>query len=119
VRPSVNGYGASACGTRRTRGRSTLEVVRREFEIGTYFSAEAFGDAFAAFARTYNVAPLRALCAPDVFARYCALFERDPSAAHLHSTRSTFEGVPVHAAILPPGVVAFEGEVDEERMGDW
>ncbi len=103
----------------RSKGGATLEVVRREFEIGANFSAEAFADAFAAFARTYNVPPLRALCAPDVFSRYCDLFERDPAAAHLHSTRSSFDGVPVHAAILRPGVVAFEGEVDEERMGDW
>jgi hypothetical protein len=23
------------------------------------------------------------------------------------------------AAVLPPGTIAFEGEVDESRMGDW
>ena len=96
-----------------------MEVVRREFAIGVYFTAEAFGDAFAAFGRTYNVAPLRVLCAPDVYARYCDLFERDPAASHRHSTRPTFDGVPLQTAILPPGIVAFEGEVDEERMGDW
>ncbi len=93
--------------------------MRREFDIGVSFSAEAFGDAFAAFNRTYNAMPLRVLCAPDVYARYCSLFERDPAAAHLHSTKPSFDGVPLQAAILRPGVVAFEGEVDEERMGDW
>jgi hypothetical protein len=62
---------------------------------------------------------LRALCAPDVFARYCELFERDGEAAHRLSTRARFEDVPLVAAVLKPGVVVFEGEVDEERMGDW
>ncbi len=98
---------------------TTLETVRRETKIGESFTAEAFADAFAAFRRTYNVAPLRALCAPDVFARYCTLFERDAGAAHRHSTRARFEGVPLVTAVLAPGIVIFEGEVDEERMGDW
>jgi hypothetical protein len=59
------------------------------------------------------------LCAPDVFARFCELFEPDPLAAHRHSTRAVFERVPLAAAVLRPGLVVFEGEVDEERMGDW
>jgi hypothetical protein len=101
------------------RRERPLETVRREIQIGTRFSAQNFGDAFAAFNRTYNVAPLRALCAPDVLVRYCEIFEGDPGAAHRHSTRARFEGVPLVAAILRPGVVVFEGEVDEERMGDW
>ncbi len=96
-----------------------METVRRVIELGARFSAQAFGDAYRAFNWTYNVAPLRALCAPDVLARYCELFEGDADAAHRHSTRARFEGVPVVAAILRPGVVVFEGEVDEERMGDW
>jgi hypothetical protein len=101
------------------RRATTLETVRRETNIGESFTAEAFADAFAAFRRTYNVAPLRALCAPDVFARYCTLFERDAGAAHRHSTRARYEGVPLVTAVLAPGIVAFEGEVDEDRMGDW
>ena len=95
------------------------ETVRREIVVGACFSAEAFADAFAQFRKIYNTAPLRAFCAPDVFARYCELFERSAAAAHRHSTRARYEGVPLEAAILRPGVVAFEGEVDEERMGDW
>ena len=87
--------------------------------LGANFTTEAFAEAFASFRRTYNVGPERALCAPDVFARYCELFERSPGAAHLHSTRARYEGVLLQAAVLRPGVVAFEGEVDEERMGDW
>jgi hypothetical protein len=101
------------------RGRRKLETVRRETILGANFSAEAFADARAAFVRTYNVAPLRALCAPDVFARFCDLFDAAAGASHRHSTRARFEGVPLVAAILAPGVVVFEGEVDEERMGDW
>jgi hypothetical protein len=30
-----------------------------------------------------------------------------------------YDGVPVVSAILAPGTIVFEGEVDEERMGDW
>jgi hypothetical protein len=118
VRSSRNAYARTGFGP-RSHEEGILEVVRREFAIGRYFSARTFGEAFAAFRQTYNVAPLRALCAPDVFARYCELFEGSANAAHRHSTRARFEGVPLEAAVLPPGVVAFEGEVDEERMGDW
>ena len=67
----------------------------------------------------YNVDPLRVLCAPDVLARYCELFERGPQRAHEHSAWTRFRGVPLVAAIVAPGLVAFEGEVDSERMGDW
>jgi hypothetical protein len=124
VRSSPDPYGSrprNTCDRNRApdREEATLETVRRETEIGAKFSAQAFAEACAAFRRTYNVAPLRALCAPDVFARYCELFERDTEAAHRHSTRARFEDVPLVAAVLKPGVVVFEGEVDEERMGDW
>jgi hypothetical protein len=96
-----------------------MQTVRREIALGDRFSSEAFADAFAAFAKIYNVAPSRALCAPDVFARFCALFEGSAAAAHRHSTRARYAGIPLEAAILRPGLVVFEGEVDEERMGDW
>ena len=96
-----------------------LERVRCEIVLGPAFTAEAFDDAFAAFRRLYNVAPWRALCAPDVLARYCDLHERRRTRIHQHSTRLFYRGVPLTAAILAPGTVAFEGEVDEERMGDW
>ncbi len=96
-----------------------MENVRREVNLGRTFSASDFERAFARFRELYNVRPHRVVCAPDVLARYCALYERDPATAHLHSARLSFEGVPLVAAILAPGTIAFEGEVDEERMGDW
>ena len=65
----------------------------------------------------YHVRPSRVLCSPDVLERYCALFERSVDVAHSRDVR--YEGVPLAAAILPAGMVAFEGDVDEERMGDW
>jgi hypothetical protein len=103
----------------REERETDLETVRRETRIGENFSREAFEDAFAAFVRTYNVDPLRALGAPDVFARFCTVFAADTAAAHRHSTRASFRGIPLVAAILAPGTIVFEGEVDEERMGDW
>ncbi|GAC1309039.1 MAG: hypothetical protein NVS2B3_00810 [Vulcanimicrobiaceae bacterium] len=82
------------------------------------FGREAFARAFAAFRRTYNVAPQRASCAPDVFARTCELFARAGD-AHRHATRLAYEGVPIVAAVLAPGTLALDGEVDETQMGDW
>ncbi len=96
-----------------------LEYVRREIRLGAAFSASAFERAFAAFREMYNVDPLRGLCAPDVLTRYCELYERGAEFAHERSARIGFRGVPLLAAIVAPGVVAFEGEVDAERMGDW
>jgi hypothetical protein len=57
------------------------------------------------------------LCSPDVLARFCALFEHSREEAHRRTLR--FSNISVEAAVLAPGVVAFEGEVDEDRMGDW
>lgn len=65
----------------------------------------------------YHVRPNRVLCSPDVLERFCSLFERSVDVAHTHEVR--YEGILLVAAIMPPGMVAFEGEVDEERMGDW
>ncbi len=65
----------------------------------------------------YHVRPSRVTCSPDVLQRYCALFERTEDVAHGRWIR--YDGIPMVADILPPGTVAFEGEVDEERMGDW
>jgi len=65
----------------------------------------------------YHVRSNRVLCSPDVLQRYCSLFERCVDVAHAREVR--YEGILLCAAILPPGMVAFEGEVDEERMGDW
>ncbi len=65
----------------------------------------------------YNVRPERVLCAPDVLQRFAALFAR--SADDALARRLEFEGVPLESAVLAPGMIVFEGHVDEERMGDW
>ncbi len=96
-----------------------MELVRREVHLGPAFSDAVFTRAFATFRQTYNVAPLRALASPDVLARFCEIYERSGDIAHRHSTRLRFEGVPLVAAVLAPGTLAIEGEVDEEKMGDW
>lgn len=102
----------------REKGTGRLEYVRREVRLGAAFTAPEFETAFSAFRKMYNVDPQRALCAPDVLARYCEVYERGSERAHAY-TRVAFRGVPLVAAIVAPGLVAFEGEVDAERMGDW
>jgi hypothetical protein len=96
-----------------------LEFVRREVRLGRGFAQSDFERALEAFRHTYNVAPERALCAPDVLSRFAEIFERSGEVAHLHSARLAFGGVPLVAGIVPPGTVAFEGHVDETKMGDW
>lgn len=103
---------------RRVRpvGEAYLEHVRREVRLGAEFAAQAFEGAFDRFVQTYNVAPQLARCSPDVLVRFCRVFNGGESA---HNEQLRFRGVPLYAAVLPAGVVAFEGEVDEDRMGDW
>lgn len=96
---------------------SYLERVRREVRLGTHFSALEFERAFAAFQQMFQVRPQRVYCSPDVLSRYCRLYERGGDAAMHREIR--FNGVALCASILPPGIIAFEGEVDEGRMGDW
>jgi hypothetical protein len=96
-----------------------VEYVRREVLLGREFAECDFERALDAFRHTYNVAPQRALCAPDVLTRFAELFERSGEVAHLHSARLAFGGVPLVAGVVPPGIVAFEGQVDETKMGDW
>jgi len=91
--------------------------VRRETRLTRDFLAPEFEGAFEAFRSLYQVRPNRVCCSPDILVRYCAVFER--SVQYAHSRQIRYQGIPMHAAILPPGIVAFEGEVDEERMGDW
>jgi hypothetical protein len=93
--------------------------VRREVPLGSEFTREEFEEAFDGFRKLYNVVPLRAVCAPDVLARICELFERSGELVHKHSLRLSYWGVPIVAAVLAPGTIAFEGEVDDVRMGDW
>ena len=51
--------------------------------------------------------------------RFCELFETAEHRALERSARLRYDGVPLVAGILAPGTIAFEGEVDEDRMGDW
>jgi hypothetical protein len=85
--------------------------------LGSRFAAAAFERAFERFVQLYNVAPDIARCSPDVLERYCRLFESSADAARLREVR--FRGIRVVAAVLPAGTIAFEGDVDEDRMGDW
>ena len=94
-----------------------LERVRWTVALGARFDEPAFENALAGFRRLYNVAPERMLCAPDVLGRFAALMSRSPEDAMNRDLR--YDGVPVVSAILAPGTIVFEGEVDEERMGDW
>jgi hypothetical protein len=91
--------------------------VRWTAVLGTSFGEAAFAGAFARFRGLYHIRPARVLCAPDVLSRYAAVFARDANDALVRELR--YDGVPLVSAVLAPGTVVFEGEVDEERMGDW
>ena len=93
-----------------------LEHVRREVRLGRHFGPAEFERAFRSFQQLYQVRPLRVLCSPDVLDRYCEIYHESGDA---HRREVRFDGVRVTAAIMPPGTVAFEGEVDQDRMGDW
>ena len=94
-----------------------MEQVRWTVELGATFDEEAFDEALAGFRRLYNVAPERVLCAPDVLGRFAAVMARSSHDALTRDLR--YGGLPVVSAILPPGTIVFEGQVDEDRMGDW
>ena len=91
--------------------------MRWTVALGARFDERAFETALTGFRRLYNVAPERVLCAPDVLGRFATLMSRSPDDALNENLR--YDGVPVVAAILAPGTIVFEGEVDEDRMGDW
>ena len=94
-----------------------MEEVRWTVALGTSFDDAALDEALAGFRRMYNVAPARVLCAPDVLGRFAALRARSSDDAMRRDLRH--DGIPVVSAILAPGTIVFEGEVDPERMGDW
>jgi hypothetical protein len=94
-----------------------MERVRREIVLGSRFDEAAFAAAFQSFRKLYNADPQRILCAPDVLGRFCELFVREADASHARSVR--YAGIPLAAAILAAGTLAIEGEVSEDRMGDW
>ena len=81
------------------------------------FGEPAFEAALGGFRRLYHVLPQRVLCAPDVLGRFAALYAR--SADDALSRRLEYAGIPLESAIVAPGTIVFEGDVDEERMGDW
>ena len=89
---------------------------RRPLEEGPErFDDVAFEEAFTGFRRLYHVRPARVLCAPGVLTRYALLFSRSVDDAHAgHALR--YDGVPLESAILEPGTIIFEGEVDEEQI---
>ena len=91
--------------------------MRREVRLGSNFAPESFERAFDRFVQIYNVPPSTARCSPDVLSRFCRLFESGDDAARRREVH--FRGVPIYAAVMPVGTIAFEGEVDEDRMGDW
>lgn len=98
--------------------------MRWTVALGSSFDGRQFDAALAGFRRLYNVAPVRVLCAPDVLTRFAALTGRASDALqHASPERGTgvlrYDGLPVVSAVLAPGTIVFEGEVDEERMGDW
>ena len=102
----------------RADRRATLERVHWTVDLGERFDDAAFDEAFTGFRRLYHVRPERVLCAPGVLARYALLFARSVEDAHGgHALR--YDGIPLQSAILKPGTIIFEGEVDEEQMGDW
>jgi hypothetical protein len=85
--------------------------------LGRGFTAAEFERAFRGFRELYNADPKAIQCSPDVLERFAALFEGGDPAASARALR--YGGVPLAAAVLAPGTAAFEGEVDEDRMGDW
>jgi len=96
---------------------NSLEQVRWQVELGNAFDDVTFTEALTGFRRMYGVAPLRIVCAPDVLQRAAALFARSGDDALSRDLQ--FAGIPLVGAIVAPGTIVFEGEVDEERMGDW
>jgi hypothetical protein len=96
-----------------------MEFVRKEMAIGAHFSMEEFSRAFGRFRELYNIPPHRARCSPDVLLRFAVLYQRTPDTVLAFSTRFEYEGVPLLAAVVAPGTIALEGEVEENRMGDW
>ncbi|HZO92810.1 MAG TPA: hypothetical protein VFB22_03495 [Candidatus Baltobacteraceae bacterium] len=101
----------------RARKERALERVRWTVALGAAFDETALEAALLRFRGMYNVAPARVLCAPDALSRLAAVVARSADDALRRELR--YAGMPVASAILAPGTIVFEGEVDEERMGDW
>lgn len=91
--------------------------MRWTVAIGTAFDDAGFANAFDGFRKLYHVRPERVLCAPDVLVRFAEIYSR--SADDAHEKALAYEAIPLAGAIIAPGTIVFEGDVDEERMGDW
>jgi hypothetical protein len=102
----------------RAYRNATLERVHWTVVLGERFDDAAFEHAFTGFRQLYHVRPKRVLCAPGVLTRYAYLYSRSIDDAHAGHVLH-FDGIPLESAILKPGTIIFEGEVDEEQMGDW
>ncbi|MFN2450492.1 MAG: hypothetical protein ABR508_12005 [Candidatus Baltobacteraceae bacterium] len=90
--------------------------MRREVRLGRHFGPNEFERAYRSFQQMYHVRPDTVLCSPDVLDRFSEIYGYSGE-AHVREMR--FEGIRVAAAVIAPGTVAFEGEVDAGRMGDW
>ncbi len=96
-----------------------MEFVRREVRLRADFDLHLLNEALSSFRAQYSLPPERGVCAAAVFARVAELVLGSAAAAHRHSTRVVFEGVPIVAGVVAPGTIVFEGSVDETKMGDW
>ncbi len=90
--------------------------MRREVKLADGFSYDEFEVAFSGFVQLFGVRPTRALASIDAFFAIAALAE--PKAIST-AVDLRYEGVRIEAAVLAPGTLILEGEVDETRMGDW
>jgi hypothetical protein len=88
-------------------------------QVGGRFGAGDFERAYQRFVEFYNVRPERIECAPDVMLRFGSLFRGAEDSVLERRGTVMYQGIPVFAAVLAPGTLAFEGQVDEEKMGDW
>ena len=109
-----NGWHAEAVSPTK---EAYLERVRRETRIGRGFGFPDFERALNNFRELYHVRPAIARCSPDVLDRLYSLLGYEAQTAL--GREIVHESMPIVAAVLAPGTIVFEGEVDEDRMGDW
>lgn len=91
--------------------------MRRETRIGRGFGFADFERALDKFRELYHVRPAVARCSPDVLDRLASILGYDAQTSL--GREIVHESMPIVAAVLAPGTIAFEGDVDEDRMGDW
>jgi hypothetical protein len=86
-------------------------------QIGTRHIVEEIETALLRFRQLYGTPPLLARCSPDVLDRYSDAAGWGVDAPRRREIRHF--GIPLVAAVLPPNTIVIEGEIDEDRMGDW